>query len=599
MIIKRIRKCAKRKRRPLAQVRAVVQALTAYSIDADPELLLELSVDRIRQANYVLDSGAWEELGVEPGEKVDAHGTRNLIGNGLLDHQRQMIAACLLAPGAKDPIEHYVVSWRAGEIPDDEQIEEVLDIFAAEMGFDDCQILWATHSNTANRHLHLVVNRVDLARGRIVSPGEGWEIDRLHQVIALIEDRQGWSSEPNSIYSAKAGVVIDRTTQHVVRRADGSREGCYKRKIVAPEIGQEEANKKIVTALRAATSWRDLHYRLAAENAAYAIKGSGAQIFIDDKPMRASHFGREFSYKKMVCRLGDYDPDLMQSRDPHELYQQALRDERGRVREALNAALAHVREKRRLALKRLRRLERDEYLKALDEARMELAFDRVEAAIKQEFDVVRRTIAASYLNRERWYKAGQPAAEPVILPGAIIAGEDPRDPAIAEEYGFWMHAHEAGADYYDEAGTRAISDLGVILLVHKRDIAAVELALGLASARGSTITASGSAEFLDLCRDVAIRRGFHLVAEDGTSLVPRDGPSPPGSANHAKQRHGSKEARQSLGPDVGLDSPARQNARQDMAIPTLPIQDQHQDEDARLAELAAAVWRRAGRNGRG
>lgn len=192
MIIKRIRASARRKHRPLEHVRAEIEALTAYVLHLQSERLLQLEAPT-RSTNYILDVKSAASLGIEPGEKVEFHGTRNLESTNLLHHQQQMAASCLLVPNAKDPLEHYIVSWRAGECHNKAQIEEVVDIFAEVMGYKACQIVWAVHSNTSQLHLHIVVNRVDLVTRSVVSPASGWEIEGLHQVIALVEDEQGWS----------------------------------------------------------------------------------------------------------------------------------------------------------------------------------------------------------------------------------------------------------------------------------------------------------------------------------------------------------------------------------------------------------------------
>ena len=516
MIIKRIRASARRKHRPLEHVRAEIEALTAYVLHLQSERLLQLEAPT-RSTNYILDVKSAASLGIEPGEKVEFHGTRNLESTNLRHHQQQMAAACLLVPNAKDPLEHYIVSWRAGECPNKAQIEEVVDIFAEVMGYKACQIVWAVHSNTSQLHLHIVVNRVDLVTRRVVSPASGWEIEGLHQVIALVEDEQGWSSEANALYYARGRVVFDRVTNKVVLRSDGSRTGHYRRQ-KPPEIGQRDGNEAIVAALRNATSWRDLHNRLANENASYVTKGAGAEICVRDQRVKASDFGREYSFKNMVARLGSFEPDVTKETDPHDAYRAALRDERLRLREAMNDAIFAVRRRRAMALKHAKLRQQEQYLKAIIEARIELAFNRAEAAIKHEFDMVRRTIAASYLNRERWLRADMPSAVAVKLPEIIFVGETPGDREVAYERGFQIAPRAGFVEYMCESGRRAVTDYGIILVVHKIDAAAVELALSLATKRAEAVMISGSPAFVETCRAVAKAHGFSVVDDDGRPL---------------------------------------------------------------------------------
>jgi hypothetical protein len=602
MIIKRIRESALRKRRSLHRIEAVVKALTTYAIDAKPDLLETLARES-RAANYVLDVG---ELGIEPGEKVEFHGTRNLIGDSLIQHQQQMLSACILVPDATDPIEHYVISWREGEHPSRKEIEEVVSIFSVEMGYERSQVVWAVHSNTAQWHLHIVASRINLLQGKVVTPGDGWDIDRLHQVLALVEDRQGWSSERNAIYVAKEGVVFDRETMRIVRRADGSRDGCYKRKAKPPEKGQAPEHDKILQALRGATSWRDLHYRLAREGAAYLAKGSGAEIRLDGQRMPASAFGREFVFRKMEARLGPYEPDVVRERDPHELYQAHLRDERARLRDALNAALDELRRRRALALKDVRRREQSQFRQAIAEERIQLAFDQVEKRIKHEFDLVRRTIATSYLNRERWYKADMPPALTVNLPEIVYAGTDPRGRVLAGEHEFTVYQHDAGTDYLDRSGTRAVTDYGPVLIVHHVDAKAVEVALFLASTRADTIEVAGSAQFLDACRKVAVERGYNVVGPDGISLgriepvvSPQRGRLATANATdrqaHVPQSSPGRNTEMG-GSQMTSGKRSQEPQLSDPSDPKPPAPEVGSDQG--LSEVSAEFWRRAGKGTR-
>nr|WP_272916466.1 relaxase/mobilization nuclease domain-containing protein [Qipengyuania vulgaris] len=454
---------------------------------------------------------------IQPGEKVHRHGTRCLAGRKLSQHQRQMIAANLLAPGAKDPLEHYLISWKSNECPSVKQIEETLDIFAEEMGYQHCQIIWATHSNTANYHLHIVVNRVDLVRQRVVSPGDGWEIDPLHQVTALVEDAQGWESEPNAIYVANGGEVRERATGKIMRRADGSRAGCDTRKLVAPEKGSSPEYAAIAQDLRSSETWQDLHNRLAKHDASYHTKGSGAEIVIGNVRMKATSFGREFSYRRMVSKLGEYTPDPLRERDPFEDYLAALRAERARVREALNEALAQLRA-RRQAIKKRARAREETYANLIAEARRLRCFDVAQAEVKKAFDRARATIAETQLRREAWYKAGCPNPPQVELPALVFTPNASRDRKIAEAHGLSRQEYKHGVEYRRADGGLAISDAGVVLVVDPGDRNAIAASLALAHQRGDVIPVFGPPAFQQVCREIAKVKGYALVLKTGETL---------------------------------------------------------------------------------
>lgn len=583
MIVKRIRQSAKRQQRPLREIGAIVRVLSSYVMDASMDRMLRSDGENAL-AQYVLDAQGQAGLAVDPGEKVHVHGTRCLVGDELVLHQQQMIAANLLAPGAKDPVEHYVSSWQTDEMPTTAQVDEAVDIFAQEMGYGGCQIIWATHANTANYHLHLVVNRIDLERRTVVSPGDGWEIDRLHQVTALIEDRQGWAPEPNAIYNSAGGEVRERATGKIVRRADGSRLGCGVRKRTAPERGQTPHYACIVAALRSALTWQDLHNRLVKLDASYRPKGSGAEIKIGDERMKATDFGRAFAFGKMTKKLGEYRPDIMVERDPYEIYQEALRAERKHVREALNATLADLRSRRKRTIEKAT-VEKAAYEAMITEERLNLRFDLAEAAVKESFDLARMTIAETFLNREAWHKAGQPDVPAVALPQIIFAPDIRRDEQIARGHGLHGREHYHAVEYPGADDKLAITDYGVVLIVHRCDKSVIEAALAMGNLRGDGITVEGSRQFLELCREIAEERGYTLLTLDRTLFyAPATAIQPPSAAQAASQEsgqglHSSRKTpaaaaiRAQQQPDVGT-RPRQNSPAQRSSPPVVPSQTQ-------------------------
>mgnify|MGYP000167981495 CR=1 FL=1 len=125
MIVKRIRKGAPRKRRSFDEIRTIVNVLSTYVLNASTDRSLMYDGENAL-AKYVLDTQILAGHPVEVGEKVDLHGTRRLQGSALVGLQRQMLAANLLTPGAVDPIEHYVMSWKSHERPALKEIEDRL-----------------------------------------------------------------------------------------------------------------------------------------------------------------------------------------------------------------------------------------------------------------------------------------------------------------------------------------------------------------------------------------------------------------------------------------------------------------------------------------
>ena len=591
MIIKRIRRSANRQRRSLKEIGTIVNVLSTYVLNASTDKLLAADGENAL-ARYVLDTHILDGHVTEPGEKVDLHGTRCLHGNELMHHQRQMLAANLLAPRAMNPIEHYMLSWQSDELPVRAQVEEAVEIFAQEMGYQNCQIVWATHSNTANYHLHVVVNRIDLALKKVAIPGDGWEIDRLHQVTALIEDAQGWASEPNTIYTARGGEVRERLTGKVMRRANGSRLGCDTRKKTSPEKWRSPELAAVADALRSAQTWRHLHNCLNKLDATYQQKGSGAVITIGEVRMKASDLGREFSYGEMTKRLGQFTPDPFCERDAYEGYLAGLRAERARVREALNEALAHLRA-RRSAMKKKARAEKESHATLIEEARRLRCLDLAEAQIKKAFDRARATISQNQLRREAWHKANCPDPYQVELPVLVFAHNDARDEEIAAAHGLNRQDYGHAVEYRRSDGTLAISDAGLVLVVDPSDRNATAASLALAHRRGDFIPVSGPPPFQRVCREIAMAKGYALVLTTGESLhdpavVDEKVPSSK-SANDRSSKTGtpSSKERSSSEPKTSERTPPERSAfrKAPNHFPRFPQPSRHEEDD----ELCDAV----------
>ena len=198
-----------------------IVALSAYVLDADPALLIRAEgIENL--TGYALDLKL-RELGVQSGEKVLAYGARNLRGSDTRSWQAQMVATALKCPRSKYPLEHIILSWRPGETPSRRQMKEAVDLVATTLGAGRNQIIWAAHSNTENIHIHIIINRIDPMSHRATQLGDGWDLDRLMQAVALIECRQGWQRETSAPYVANdLGEVRKITGGTKIRSADGT-----------------------------------------------------------------------------------------------------------------------------------------------------------------------------------------------------------------------------------------------------------------------------------------------------------------------------------------------------------------------------------------
>ncbi len=248
-------------------------------------------------------------------EKCVYSGTRGFLTDEFSAQKLEMIALSEEAIRSNDPIEHYVLSWREGERPTPEHIEQAVDILMGEFGMRECdkfgmnehQCLYGLHQDTDNYHLHIMVNRADPLTGRAIRINNGFDIKALQKIIARIEHEQGWTPEPHARYSIvddKPVLATDRgkTEEHKPSRIrDAERRTGEKS---ALSIAQE----RIPTIARDATGWQDFHGKLAEQGMEYRLRGAGAVLRIGDTPTKPSDVDRKLALKALEKRWGAFEP---------------------------------------------------------------------------------------------------------------------------------------------------------------------------------------------------------------------------------------------------------------------------------------------------
>lgn len=492
MICKRIR-TNRRKRKILAQQMAAIQILTSYAVD------LVTWTDAGRLTGYVRDVADGIATHAEVGEKVRHNGSRNFWSQDFRDQQTEMQALSMFARG-HDALEHYVVSWPSDEAPDLSQSEHVLSLFTDLLGYQACPVIWSTHENTHNVHMHIVVLRVDVSTGKLVSPGDGWELDRIHQFIALAERAHGWRREKNAHYQVDAAGALIDAKGVVVRDCSGRELPRRKRKVTEPPQA-----KLVRFELRHARSWPELHRTLALHSAAYVRTRTGAQIVVGDVATPASHYGRDYSMARLTAKLGPYqdnirEPDL----DPYSAYKHSLAEERERLARAREAALTRARKMHARARKKKLRAERDAFIRVISEERLKLRLSRLEQDIREAFSHAQHKLHADSLDRSRWLAAGQPDVANVDVPIIAFADWAADLPDVTHTM-----ARE-GVDYMVDTRL-VISDRRDAILVHDHLSQNVIAALRIAAARWTGVEIDGPEDIRDICEKFARENDFIII----------------------------------------------------------------------------------------
>lgn len=501
MIGKRIRRGERKPRASLARLAAGVSALAQYVVDARPWPLDLPGTHALMR--YALDLG---EMGYEPGEKVEGFGTFNLVEGELSDWQAQLIAIAARGSRMRDPVEHIVISWSDGEKPSEAQADEAVATFLDVSGYGLCPALWALHTNTRHAHVHILVVRIDPATG--AAQGDGWDLDQLHQALALIEERQGWAPERNAIYDARGGAVYDRGSGRIVRTETGEQVAHRKHgRVLPPEIAV--VADQLVASIRDAGSWEDLHLRLGQLDATYDRKGSGAVIRREEAECKASELGRDCGRGEIEKRLGPFQ--ARSSSRGYLVYQEACRSALKEARRARDTQKARLRAWFDATL-----VEIGSDNPALIAA-IGAEYQAALASLLSAFALVIDGFAKARLSERAWQAAGNPPAAPsFVLPSMLFpAGGGFRESQATRPRGFTEERRGHRTSYIASDGSCAFEDARLFILVYRSDDETIDAALRLAASRWGSVMVFGSKAFRDKCLARASALGIDAVDDKG------------------------------------------------------------------------------------
>lgn len=249
-------------------------------------------------------------------EKCISSEAVNFLSNDLQSQTAEMVALAQEAVKSKDPIDHWVLSWKQNERPTPEQAREAAAIFIKHCGLEGHQYITGLHDDTENMHLHIAVNRVHPDTCKVVKINKGFDKEAAQQSIAIIETVQGWSVEKNARYRTndRAELVIDPTTKRpkIFKAGEKQQQPTTKAQAMEVQTGEKSAQRigieQAAPIIAQATSWKELHTAMAAAGLEYRREGSGAKVYVGDIGVKASDVDRKASFSAMQKRLGPYQP---------------------------------------------------------------------------------------------------------------------------------------------------------------------------------------------------------------------------------------------------------------------------------------------------
>jgi len=492
------------------------------------------------------------------GEKCIYPGARGFLTEGFQSQSAEMLALSQEAVRSKDTISHYVLSWREGERPNLDQVEEAVSIFMDELGLGGHQVIYALHADTDNIHLHLVINRVHPDSFKVIKPNRGFDIEASHRAVAVIEYRQGWQREQNGRYRVleDGDLCRERPVPDKPRQPDQPKRDMERRtgEASAERIAIEDG----APIIREATSWQELHRQLAKVGMKYVKAGSGAIVCVGDIKVKASSADRDASLLRLQKRLGPYEPSSepqwVAARAPQpvkmdlpgwETYITARKAHYA----ARDAATLQQKQRQGTECKRLaehQKARRENVLKGNWKSRGALrnatrsilaaAQAAEKAALKDRHQKERKQLRLQYRpypDLEQWQRQHRlgdfaksyrhAASEPPRIEGDEAGPPSMRDirdyvPQFHGQHVHYIHIEEA-----ELGGRGAFVDRGRAIDIYDwRNRDSVLAALQLAAQKWGSFRVTGNDEYKTMCVQLAVEHGFRISNPELEESIQRE-----------------------------------------------------------------------------
>lgn len=226
--------------------------------------------------------------------------------NNAAEIAKEMEYTAALNKRVKDAVFHGILSFREGEEPSAEQIDEAVNIYLAEMGLEGCQCFYGAHRNTQNLHIHLCVNRVDPVSLKAIDPAGGLWKKADERAARRIELVQGWEIERSGVfYEVVDGEIYERTSKRRITSLSDKAKDFEN--AASAKSAERIARERCAAILFGAQSWQEVHESLAEKGCRIEQKGSGAVLFVGEIPVKLSRVSQSLSLKKMESRLGAFE----------------------------------------------------------------------------------------------------------------------------------------------------------------------------------------------------------------------------------------------------------------------------------------------------
>jgi hypothetical protein len=223
----------------------------------------------------------------------------------------------LKATRSKKLIEHIVISFEQDEKPDFEQCKQAVAFHLKAIGCSNAMSKWVVHENTDNRHIHLIVVRLDANDpSKVIKPS--FILDKLHKGSAQTNFVQGWRPLKNAPWSFD-GKHFFKTekTESQLEEQDRSRVSAKAEQgrvhTASPSFNQI-CNDELFDLLNEARkepskwTWAKLHAEIQKKGFELEPAKGGLVVRQGEQVVKATSVCKQFKRKELESHWGAFAP---------------------------------------------------------------------------------------------------------------------------------------------------------------------------------------------------------------------------------------------------------------------------------------------------
>ncbi|EKF73381.1 conjugal transfer relaxase TraI [Alcanivorax hongdengensis A-11-3] len=232
---------------------------------------------------YITDEQSkTERLGLVNATNCEADTMQAVIGEVLATQQ-----ANTRAKG--DKTYHLIVSFPAGEKPEDGVLKAVEERICAGLGYADHQRVSAVHHDTDNVHIHIAINKIHPTRNTMHEPYQAYRT--LGGLCDALEDEYGLQKD-----------------NHQGRKSVSQGRASDMERHAGIESLVSWIKRECLEEIRTAKTWEELHQVMGDNGLEIRQRANGFVIESEDgTQVKASTVARDLSKPKLEARLGAFE----------------------------------------------------------------------------------------------------------------------------------------------------------------------------------------------------------------------------------------------------------------------------------------------------